>query len=93
MNTRVADSSLRALIVSYAFPPVGGAGVQRVTKLVKYLPRHGVLPAVLTVENPSVPVRDGSFDRDLPAELEILRARTLEPSYAEKARVWKRERS
>ena len=29
---------MRALVVSYAFPPVGGAGVQRVSKLVKYLP-------------------------------------------------------
>ena len=29
---------LRALLVSYSFPPVGGAGVQRVVKLAKYLP-------------------------------------------------------
>ena len=36
---------MRALIVSYAFPPVGGAGVQRVLKLVKYLPAHGIEPA------------------------------------------------
>jgi glycosyltransferase involved in cell wall biosynthesis len=79
---------LRALIVSYAFPPVGGAGVQRVLKLVKYLPRHGVTPAVLTVENPSVPVRDETLERDIPEFTEILRAATFEPSYATKRLAW-----
>lgn len=76
--------SLNALVVSYAFPPVGGAGVQRVLKLVKYLPVHGITPTVLTVENPSVPVRDPSLQRDIPSGVEIVRARTLEPSYAAK---------
>ena len=44
----------KALIISYVFPPVGGAGVQRVTKFVKYLPEFGWDSTVLTVENPSV---------------------------------------
>ncbi len=79
---------LRALVISYAFPPVGGAGVQRVLKLVKYLPFHGVTPTVLTVENPSVPVQDASLERDVPKGVEILRARTLEPSYAAKQLAW-----
>lgn len=79
---------LRALIVSYAFPPVGGAGVQRVLKLAKYLPSQGVRPAVLTVENPSVPVWDESLERDVPPGIDILRARTLEPSYGAKRAVW-----
>src|SRR5690348_15211949 len=73
-----------ALVVSYAFPPTGGAGVARVLKLVKYLPEHGVNPSVLTVANPSVPVVDRSRDRDLAPELEIVRARTFEPGYAAK---------
>jgi glycosyltransferase involved in cell wall biosynthesis len=74
-----------ALIVAYSFPPVGGAGVARVLKLVKYLPMHGVRPTVLTVSNPSVPVEDRSRDRDLAPDLEVLRARTFEPGYAAKA--------
>src|SRR5581483_9788229 len=49
----------RVLLVAYQFPPVGGAGVQRVTKFVKYLPRHGWDVSVLTVANPSVPLYDG----------------------------------
>src|SRR5258706_14574964 len=78
---------MRALVVAYAFPPVGGAGVQRVQKLVKYLPRYGVTPSVLTVANPSVPVRDPSLELDLPAAIEIVRAPTLEPGYAAKKRA------
>jgi glycosyltransferase involved in cell wall biosynthesis len=84
----LVSQNLRALLVSYAFPPVGGAGVQRVLKLVKYLPCHGVTAAVLTVANPSVPVRDESLDRDVPELTEILRAPTFEPSYSAKRLVW-----
>ena len=84
---------LRALIVSYSFPPVGGAGVQRVLKLTKYLPAHGVRPAVLTVSNPSVPVLDASLERDFPAGLEVVRVPTLEPGYAVKKAAWSAESS
>jgi glycosyltransferase involved in cell wall biosynthesis len=80
---------LRVLLVSYAFPPVGGAGVQRVVKLAKYLPHHGVRPAVLTVANPSVPLRDASLLHDVPPGLEIERARTLEPGYGAKRAAWR----
>jgi glycosyltransferase involved in cell wall biosynthesis len=79
---------LRALIVSYAFPPVGGAGVQRVSKLVKYLGEHGVMPSVLTVANPSVPLVDKSLAHDIPPDTEIVRARTFEPGYQMKRAAW-----
>jgi glycosyltransferase involved in cell wall biosynthesis len=84
--------SLRALLVSYIFPPTGGAGVQRVLKLAKYLPCHGVRPTVLTAQNPSVPVQDDSLLRDLDPAMRILRARTLEPSYGLKAQTWRANR-
>ena len=80
---------LRALLVSYSFPPVGGAGVQRVAKLAKYLPHHGVRPAVLTVANPSAPLRDDSLLRDVPVGVEVARAPTLEPGYAAKRAAWR----
>lgn len=79
---------LRALIVCYVFPPVGGAGVQRMLKLVKYLPRHGVTPTVLTARDPSVPLQDHSLERDIPPDTQIIRARTLEPGYAAKRLAW-----
>jgi glycosyltransferase involved in cell wall biosynthesis len=79
---------MRVLIVTYGFPPVGGAGVQRMLKLAKYLPHHGVVPSVLTVSNPSVPVIDESLARDLPANIDIIRARTFEPGYRVKQAAW-----
>ena len=41
----------RVLFISYPFPPVGGAGVQRVVKFLKYLPEFGWDSSVLTVAN------------------------------------------
>lgn len=72
----------RVLVVAYNFPPVGGAGVQRVTKFVKYLPEFGWDATVLTTENPSVPVYDESLLADIPPQTVIVKARTLEPGYA-----------
>ncbi|HHH11263.1 MAG TPA: hypothetical protein ENK23_04225, partial [Sorangium sp.] len=89
MLTRLAMMDrLRVLLIAYAFPPVGGAGVQRAVKLVKYLPDWGIDAAVLTVENPSVPLTDSSFDKDI-AGVTVHRARTLEPGYGVKRAGWK----
>ncbi len=77
----------RVLFLSYPFPPVGGAGVQRTTKFVKYLPAHGWAASVLTVANPSVPARDESLLADVPEQTLVRRARTWEPGYGLKAAV------
>jgi glycosyltransferase involved in cell wall biosynthesis len=84
----VERRSVRVLVVSYAFPPTGGAGVQRVLKLVKYLPEHGAEPTVLTVANPSAPVSDDSLLRDVPPGVVVERTRSLEPGYALKRAAW-----
>ena len=39
------------LMIAYYFPPMGGAGVQRTLKFVKYLPEFGWQPHVLTVRD------------------------------------------
>jgi len=41
----------RVLMVSYFFPPLGGGGVQRILQTVRYLPRFGWDPVVLTVQD------------------------------------------
>jgi len=87
-NDEKGDSVVRVLIVSYTFPPAGGVGVQRVSKLVKYLPEFGIDPMVLTAKDPSVPIEDETTLRDIPKNLQIVRTRTLEPSYRTKAKVW-----
>ena len=75
----------KVLLISYNFPPVGGAGVQRPVKFVKYLREFGWEPVVLSVSNPSVPVLDLSLLNDIPNGVKVYRARTLEPSYAVKS--------
>lgn len=77
----------RVLFVAYQFPPVGGVGVHRVTKFVKYLPHFCWNSTVLTVSNPSVPLHDESLLKDIPAGTVIRRAKTLEPGYKLKSKV------
>jgi glycosyltransferase involved in cell wall biosynthesis len=71
----------RVLLVAYNFPPVGGAGVQRPVKWVKYLRQMGWEPTVVTPENPSVPARDESLLADVPAGTAFCQPRTWEPDY------------
>lgn len=65
------------LIIAHPFPPAGGGGVQRTTKLVKYLPRCGWMPTVLTTQAELYPRRFGLEDRSLldeiPPEVEVVR--------------------
>lgn len=75
------------LVISYFFPPVGGAGVQRVAKFVKYLPEEGWQPHVLTTSNPSVPLFDETLVAEIPPSVVIHSARTLEPDYGAKQAV------
>ena len=77
----------RVLFVAYQFPPVGGVGVHRVTKFIKYLPEFGWESSVLTVANPSVPLFDESLNRDIPPGTLIRRAKTYEPGYGVKQAV------
>ncbi len=79
----------KVLIIAYSFPPVGGAGVQRPVKFVKYLRNFGWEPIVLTVANPSVPVIDETLLKDIPLGTKIYNAKTLEPSYKQKQLVAK----
>lgn len=77
----------RVLFVCYQFPPVGGAGVQRPTKFVKYLRQFGWEATVLMPSNPSVPVFDDSLLRELPDDQIIVKAPTWEPDYRVKSQV------
>lgn len=83
----VETPNKRVLFVSYLFPPVGGVGVLRVAKFIKFLPEHGWTSSVLTVENPSVPLFDESLLSGISANTIIRKAKTLEPGYALKSSV------
>lgn len=87
--TSQCSSRRRLLLVAYCFPPVGGAGVQRPVKWVKYLHRQGWDVTVLTPSNPSVPVIDHSLEREIPAETAFIRPQTWEPGYLAKQNLGK----
>ncbi len=64
------------LVIAYYFPPLGGAGVQRTLKFVKYLPEYGWLPHVLTVQD-NASLQDSSLAAEIPAEVSITRTPIL----------------
>ena len=69
----------RVLIITYYWPPSGGAGVQRWLKFAKYLPSAGWQPVIYTPENPELAVEDPSLANDIPAEAEIIKTNIWEP--------------
>jgi glycosyltransferase involved in cell wall biosynthesis len=72
---------LRLLVITYYWPPSGGAGVQRCLKWVKHLPSIGIEPTVITVdpEQAAYPVLDHSLAADIPPGVRVLRTGTTEP--------------
>lgn len=64
-------------MLAYFFPPLGGSGVQRTLKHVKYLPCEGFEPIVLTTRMPWSPLRDPSLGRDVPRGTVVIRAPEL----------------
>lgn len=75
------------LIVTYYWPPAGGAGVQRMLKLSKFLPEFGIKPIILTVSNPTYPIIDETLSEEISDDLEIYKAHSIEPfaAYAKMA--------
>jgi len=69
----------KVLVVTYYWPPSGGAGVQRWLKFIKYFRSNGIEPIVYTPSNPEMPVIDESLSQDIPAGLTILQQPIWEP--------------
>lgn len=69
----------KVLVIAYYWPPSGGSGVQRWVKMCKYLPQNGWLPVVYTPLNPALTAVDDTLAADVPAEVEVIRRRIIEP--------------
>jgi len=69
----------RVLVITYYFPPAGGAGVQRTLKFVKYLREFGWEPVVLTAREADYPARDETLLQEIPEGVHIYRAPLFEP--------------
>lgn len=63
------------LIISYYWPPSGGAGVQRWLKFTKYLPEFGWEPIIITVkpEDATYPSLDPGLEEEVPESLRVIR--------------------
>ncbi len=69
----------RVLMISCAFPPTGGPGVQRSAKFAKYLPEFGWTPTVWSADHlPDLP-RDESLVGELPSKLDVRRRPIRDP--------------
>jgi len=69
----------KVLIITYYWPPSGGAGVQRWLKFAKYLPSSGWIPAVLTVDPDyaAYPYMDESLYGEIPIDVEVYRTKAV----------------
>ncbi|MCX6222012.1 MAG: glycosyltransferase family 4 protein [Bacteroidia bacterium] len=71
----------KILIITYYWPPSGGAGVQRWLKFSKYLPEFGCTPVILTVDEnqASYAQLDHSLIEEINLDLKVHKTRTFEP--------------
>jgi glycosyltransferase involved in cell wall biosynthesis len=69
----------KVLIITYYWPPAGGAGVQRWLKFVKYLTKMGFELHIYTPTNPEAPALDESLLLDVPSNAVIIKKPIWEP--------------
>lgn len=68
------DANLKkVLVVAHIFPPLGGSGVQRTLKFVKYLVENGWKPTVITVGKSKYPLMDNAFLSEIPENVQVIR--------------------
>ncbi len=63
----------KVLMIAHQFPPVGGSGVQRTIKFVKYLRSFGFEPVVLTRDPKGLSLLDYSMLNEIPEGIKVLR--------------------
>lgn len=69
----------KVLIITYYWPPTGGAGVQRWLKFSKYFREFGWEPIIYTPSNPDFPINDETLLKDVPKGLTVLKTEITEP--------------
>jgi glycosyltransferase involved in cell wall biosynthesis len=70
----------KVLIITYYWPPSGGAGVQRWLRFSKYLPQLGWEPVILTVDPAyaTYPAIDKSLEIEVPESIEVFRTKATD---------------
>lgn len=69
----------KVLILTYYWPPSGGAGVQRWLKFVKYFRQYGWEPIIYKPSNPEYPAIDVTLQQEIPPGIRVIQAHIWEP--------------
>ncbi|MEG0308666.1 MAG: glycosyltransferase [Clostridium sp.] len=72
------------LFIAYYFPPLGGSGVQRSLKFIKYLPEFNVNPIVVTVKEGHNFAYDPEMIKEVPESVKIYRSNSGEKLWLRK---------
>ena len=81
----------KVLIITYYWPPMGGAGVQRWLKMTKYLRDYGWEPIIFTTKNGEATVVDEEMLKEVPGGVETLQVPIWEPFDAYKKLTGKKK--
>ncbi len=66
----------KLLLITYYFPPCGGAGVQRWLRILKYLPQEGWQISVITSQDGDYPIIDKSLEEKVDKNIKVIRTKT-----------------
>ena len=71
----------KVLVITYYWPPSGGAGVQRWVKFIKYFKDQNINPFIISVDPDfaSYPLIDNSLTNDIPDNTNVYLTKTNEP--------------
>ena len=71
----------KVLVITYYWPPSGGAGVQRWVKFIKYFKDQNINPFIISVDPDfaSYPIIDNSLKNDIPDNTNVYLTKTNEP--------------
>ena len=74
----------KVLFIAYFFPPLGGSGVQRTLKYVKYIGEFGIEPIIATVKSGHNYAYDYEMLEEVPKDVKIYRSNSGEKLYLRK---------
>lgn len=84
----------KVLILTYYWPPSGGAGVQRWLRFVKNLRDFDWEPTIYTAKNTLYPVIDEKLEAEIPQGIKKLSLEVPEPNnFLNKVLFWKKDKS
>ncbi|MBT8220943.1 MAG: glycosyltransferase [Bacteroidia bacterium] len=82
----------KVLIITYYWPPSGGAGVQRWLRMVKHLRKFDWEPIIFAPKDAGYPVLDKKLEATIPEDVLTLRLKIIEPNnFIKKFFFWKKD--